>query len=158
MWVAILKAESSQFKGQRTVAIVMNASTFESATEIDYFLTNAPTQKATAQWIVNTYSQRNWIEVFYREAKGWLGLREYQVRGKRSLERHWILVFCAYTFILWHWLTGGLRRQWANQPLTTFVEALSAFRTAISFRFVGWLVNNLDVFTSHQASFGFVWA
>jgi hypothetical protein len=25
------------------------------------------------------YSQRNWVEVFYREAKGWLGLKEYQV-------------------------------------------------------------------------------
>ncbi len=25
------------------------------------------------QWIVDTYSQRNWVEVFYREAKGWLG-------------------------------------------------------------------------------------
>ena len=69
--------------------------------------------------------------MFYREAKGWLGLREYQVRGKRSLERHWILVFCAYTFILWHWLTGGLIRQWANKPLTTFVETFSAFRTAM---------------------------
>ena len=115
-------------------------------------------EKATEQWIVTTYSQRNWIEVFYREAKGWLGLREYQVRGKRSLERHWILVFCAYNFILWHWLTGGLRRQWANQPLTTFVEALSAFRTAISFCFVHWLLNNIDVFTAHQAGLGFVWA
>ncbi len=46
------------------------------------------------------YSQRNWVEVFYREAKGWLGLKEYQVRGERSLYRHWILVFCAYSFIV----------------------------------------------------------
>jgi hypothetical protein len=28
---------------------------------------------ATAEWIVTTYAQRNWVEVFYREAKGWLG-------------------------------------------------------------------------------------
>ncbi len=62
------------------------------------------------------------VEVFYREAKGWLGFREYQVRDKRSLLRHFILVFCAYTFILWHQLTGGLRRRWANQPLNTFIE------------------------------------
>ena len=68
MWVAILKAEISQLKGQRTVAIVMNASTFEQATEIDYFMTNAPSKIATEQWIVTTYSQRNWIAVFYREA------------------------------------------------------------------------------------------
>ena len=36
------------------------------------------------QWIVNTYSERNWSEVFYRKAKGWLGLKEYQVREKKS--------------------------------------------------------------------------
>ena len=58
------------------------------------------------------------------------------VREKKSLERHFILVFCAYTFILWHKLTGGLRRRWANKPLNTFPEALEAFRTAISYRFV----------------------
>jgi len=39
------------------------------------------------------YSQRNWVEVFYREAKGWLGLKEYQTRGIKSLKRHFILVF-----------------------------------------------------------------
>ncbi len=75
---------------------------------------------------LKTYSQRNWVEVFYREVKGWLGWREAQVRDKKSLLRHFILVFCAYTFILYHKLTGGLRRQWANRPLNTFTEASSA--------------------------------
>jgi hypothetical protein len=41
----------------------------------------------TPQWIVDTYLQRNWVEVFYREAKGWLGLKEYQVRDQRNLLR-----------------------------------------------------------------------
>ena len=31
-----------------------------------------------------------------------------------------ILVFCAYTFILWHTLIGGLRRRRANKPLMGF--------------------------------------
>ena len=39
-------------------------------------------------------------------------------------------------FIIWHKLTGGLQRQWANKPLKTFTEALEAFRTAMSFRFL----------------------
>jgi hypothetical protein len=60
----------------------------------------------------------------------------YQVRDKRSRPRHLILVFCAYTFILWHTLTGGLRRRWENKPLNTFTDALEAFRTAIYFWFV----------------------
>jgi len=124
----------------------------------DYFITNVDSSVATAEWIVTTYSQRNWVEVFYREAKGWLGLKEYQVRDSRSLLRHFILVFCAYTFILWHTLTGGLRRRWASKPLNTFAEAIEAFPTAMSFRFVEWLTQNRDVFASYKASLGFVWA
>ncbi len=158
VWVATLNAKLSRLEGERTFAIVMNASSIEEATDVDYFITNVDSSQATSQWFVTTYSQRNWVEVFYREAKGWLGLREYQVRDKRSLVRHFILVLCAYTFILWHKLTGGLRRRWANQPLNTFTEALEAFRTAMSFRFFNWLTQNRDVFAAYKASLGFVWA
>ncbi len=158
VWVAIIEAEISQLKGQRKIAIVMSAPIFEDAEDIDYLITNFESEKVNQQWIVTTYSERNWVEVFYREAKGWLGLSEYQVREKKSLERHFILVFCAYTFILWHKLTGGLRRRWANKPLDTFPEALEAFRTAISFRFVQWLNQNRHVFMAYKQSLGFVWA
>ena len=158
VWVAILKAEISKLKGQRKIAIVMNAPSFEDAEDIDYLITNVEGEIVTESWIVETYAQRNWVEVFYREAKGWLGLKEYQVRDKKSLKRHFILVFCAYTFILWHKLTGGLRRRWANKPLNTFPEALEAFRTGISYRFVQWLNQNHDVFIAYKASLGFVWA
>ena len=78
-------------------------------------MTNVEAQKATPEWIVNTYSQRNWVEVFYREAKGNLGLREY-------------------------------------------TEALEAFRTAITYRFVKWLQENWDVFVAYKASFGYILA
>ncbi|MFM7712438.1 MAG: IS701 family transposase, partial [Microcystis sp.] len=83
-------------------------------------------------------------EVFYREAKGWLGLREYQVRDKRSLLRHFILVFCAYTFILWHKLTGGLQRRWANRPLNTRPLAKVLSRSLYSNIFEDYqlLINN----------------
>jgi SRSO17 transposase len=158
VWVATRVVEISRLEGKRSIAIVMNASTFSQATDIDYFITNISDSIVTPEWIVTTYSQRNWVEVFYREAKGWLGLREYQVRDKRSLMRHFILVFCAYTFILWHTLTGGLRRRWANKPLNTFAEALVAFRTAMSFRFFDWLNLNRDVFAAYKASLGFIWA
>lgn len=90
LWVAIVKVEIAQLSGEKTIAIVMNASSFNSATEIDYLITNEDSEKATAEWIVNKYSQRNWIEVFYREIKGWLGLSEYQLRDKNSLMKHFI--------------------------------------------------------------------
>jgi SRSO17 transposase len=158
VWVATFSAQTIGLEGERVFAIVMNTPTLTEKTEVDYFMTNVSHSIATAQWFVQTYSQRNWVEVFYREAKGWLGLSEYQVREKKSLYRHWILVFTAYTFILWHQLTGGFRRRWANKDLTTFVDALSAFRTAVSFRFVEWLNHNRDVFAAYKASLGFIWA
>jgi SRSO17 transposase len=158
VWVVTREVEISRLYGKRSIAIVMNAATFSQATDIDYFITNVSSSIVTSEWIVNTYSQRNWVEVFYREAKGWLGLKEYQVRDKKSLIRHFILVFCAYTFILWHQLTGGLRRRWANKDLNTFVEALEAFRTAMSFRFFDWLTVHRDLFAAYKASLGFIWA
>lgn len=158
VWVAIVEAEISVLSETRRIAIVMNAASFDSATEVSYLVTNVAYEKAIDEWIVKTYSQRNWVEVFYREAKGWLGLREYQTRSIISLDRHLVLVFCAYSFIVWQQLTGGLRRRWANKPLNTFTDALSAFRTAISYRFVGWLQENSDVFASHLANLGLVWA
>ena len=97
---------------------------------VDYLITNVEGEIVTEQWIVETYGQRNWVEVFYREAKGWLGLSEYQVREKKSLSRHFILVFCAYTFIIWHKLTGGLRRRWANK-LPTHLEFNSRWKVAV---------------------------
>lgn len=100
VWVATFCGETIGLKEKRVFAIVRNTSTLNEKTEIDYFMTNASQEIATPEWFAQTYSQRNWVEVFYREAKGWLGLSEYQVRDKKSLERHWILVFTAYTFIM----------------------------------------------------------
>ncbi len=84
VWVAIICAEISQLKGQRKIAIVMNAPVFEEAEDIDrergsrlgsisnrgvdYLITNVEGEIVTEQWIVETYSERNWVEVFYREA------------------------------------------------------------------------------------------
>jgi len=158
VWVALLQVQFPKLEGPRWLAIQLNAATWQEATEVDYFLTNASDKQISATWIAQTYSQRNWVEVFYREAKGWLGLSEYQIRDAQSMKRHWILVFTAYTFILWHQLTGGFRRRWATKPLQTFAEALEAFRTAVEFRLVRWLNEHVDVFASHRAKSGYIWA
>lgn len=74
------------------------------------------------------------------------------------MKRHWVLVFTAYTFILWHQLTGGVRRRWATRPLQTISETLEAFRTAVEFRLVRWLNAHVDVFAAHRARSGYIWA
>ncbi len=157
VWVATIQAETNGLKGQRTIAIVMNASSVEEATEIDYLITNEEDNKVTGEWMVKTFSKRNYLEKFYREAKGWLGLKEYQMRKKKSLIRHFILVFTAYTFIIYQQLMGGLRKRYANKSLTTFAETLEAFLTGISYKFLGWLQNNMELFAEHKARRGFVW-
>jgi hypothetical protein len=40
VWVAPVEVELSQLEGTRTIAIVMNASTFDQASDVDYFITN----------------------------------------------------------------------------------------------------------------------
>ena len=68
VWVATIEVELSTMSESKTVAIVMKAATFSTATEVDYLITNATREKAIDEWVVTTYSQRNWVEVFYREA------------------------------------------------------------------------------------------
>ncbi|VEP14030.1 transposase (fragment) [Hyella patelloides LEGE 07179] len=157
VWVATICAEINGLEAKRNIAIVMNASSVSEATEIDYLITNKQGDRVTGEWIVQTFSNRNYIEKFYREAKGWLGLKEYQVRKKESLIRHFILVFTAYTFIVYQQLMGGLRKRYANKSLTTFAGTLEAFLTGISDNFLGWLQNNMEVFAEHKASRGFIW-
>ena len=155
VWVAVIQAQINGLEDERTIAIVMNASSYEEATEIDYLITNK--SGVTGEWIVTKFSQRNYIEKFYREAKGWLGLKEYQMRKKYRLIRHFILVFTAYTFIVYQQLMGGLRKRYAHKSLTTFAETLEAFLTGISYRFFCWLQSNMEVFVAHKAERGFLW-
>ena len=158
VWVTMLPVHVPKLEGTRWVTIQLNTPTWETATEVDYFLANAPKQLLSATWVAQTYSQRNWVEVFYREAKGWFGLNKYQIRDAKSMKRHWVLVFTPYTFVLWHQLTGGVRRRWTTKPLQTIAETLEAFRTAVEFRLVRWLNAHIDVFAAHRAKSGYIWA
>jgi hypothetical protein len=74
----------SALTGKDNIAILIKASTFSQATDMDYFMTNVSSSVIRPQWIVDRYSQRNWVEVVYREAKGWLGLKEDQVGDNSS--------------------------------------------------------------------------
>lgn len=156
VWVATFSAGIPKFVGKRMFAIQLNAPTFEEATDISYFVTNATEAIATATWIAQGYSQRNWIEVFYRETKGWLGLTEYQVRDHRSMLRHWTIVFNAFTFIHWLRLTGGLSR-WSDQPLKTFTEAYNAYRNAVEFLLVRFVNYFPALFAAHRSKSGLKW-
>jgi hypothetical protein len=158
VWVAVMPIHFPKLPGRRELAIQINAPTVGEATEIDYFITNETTDVATAAWIAESYSARNWIEVFYRETKGWLGMTEYQVRDCRSITRHWHMVFNAFTFLMYQRLVGGLTH-WSSKPLATFGDAFRAFRHAVETTFLfEWLPKNLQAFTAHRATLGLKFA
>ncbi len=101
VWVATIVVEISRLEGKRSIAIVMNAATFSGATDIDYFITNVSASVVTPKWIVNTYSQRNWVEVFYREAI--MLSRIKRISSPRSNQSHTTFypgVLCLYFYSL----------------------------------------------------------
>lgn len=156
VWVASIEAYLPKMSGKRTICIQLNAPTFEDSTDTGYYLTNETSEIATAEWIAKSYSRRNWIEVFYREAKRWLGITDYEVRDELSMHRHWTMVFVAHSLIQYQQLTGGLRR-WATMPLASFNDALKAYKVAVEFLVVRWISLFPEAFAAHRSSLGYVW-
>ncbi|MEH2177852.1 MAG: IS701 family transposase, partial [Nostoc sp.] len=109
---------------------------------------------------INRPDIKPWLSTRNSNCRCWIWQQhKFLIKVRKSLPKVFrSLVFCAYTFILWHQLTGGLRRRWANKSLNTFTEANNAFRTAISFRFFHWLTLNRDLFAAYKASLGYIWA
>jgi len=158
VWVAVLSVHFPKLEGTRTIAIQMDAPRFEEAKDIDYFVTNEGEEVASAAWIARSYSRRNWIEVFYREAKGWLGMTEYQVRDIETIRRHWILMFTAFTFIALQRFNGGFRAKWSLKPLNSWADTFRAFRHAIECHLLRWVQDNVEVIAAHRAKQGLKFA
>jgi hypothetical protein len=51
----------------------------------------------TAKQILQRYLQRWPIETFYQDGKGHLGLATYRMRTAEAIQKHWCLVFVAYS-------------------------------------------------------------
>ena len=71
--------------------------------------------------VARLYALRNWVEVFYREAKDDLGSGQYQVRDLESVLRHWYLVFVAYSLLVKLRREGRLAR-WCKKNCTLCVR------------------------------------
>jgi hypothetical protein len=53
----------------------------------------------SAHRIIATYLLRWPTETFYQDSKGHLGLETYRMRAAEAIEKHWCLVFVAYSFL-----------------------------------------------------------
>lgn len=63
--------------------------------------TRGPRRATSVAEVVRLYGLRAWVEQSYKQVKNSLGWAQYQVRSKRAVQWHWVLVYCAFTFCWW---------------------------------------------------------
>ena len=68
--------------------------------------------------IIETYLLRWPIETFYQDAKQLLGLNQYRMRKANAIQKHWCLVFVAYSFLHLECLPVSLRHK-VHKPIKT---------------------------------------
>lgn len=112
----------------RLVVVTVNPITLP-ADQTWYLYTNIPAGQADLSEITRLYALRIWIEVFYKQAKGELGWADWQVRQGNAIQRHWHLVFCAYTLTLLHGIALAQKKYRAGRPAP--LDGLSALRARL---------------------------
>ncbi len=75
----------------------------------------------SAQRIIAAYLGRWPSETFYQDGKGCLGLDEYRMRNAEAIQKHWCLVFVAYSFLHLDCLPPSPTK--GNLPTKTIGEA-----------------------------------
>jgi len=111
--VARMRIKIKGLTGRRPVVVVTTRPDDPAADEDLRLLTTNVVQLRDAT-VARLYARRNWVEVFYREAKDDLGAGQYQVRDLASIVRHWMLVFVAYTLLVRLKRQGRLAR-WSKK-------------------------------------------
>lgn len=99
VYVASLTLKIKKLTGKRRVVVVTTQPENPAADEeLRWLLTNVVQLRNDT--VARLYALRNWVEVFYREAKDDLGAGQYQVRDLESILRHWQMVFVAYSLLV----------------------------------------------------------
>lgn len=99
VFVAALVLKIRRLPGRRRVVVVTRcASQPASDEDLRFLLTNVAQLRHDT--VGRLYALRNWVEVFYREAKDDLGAGQDQVRHLEAIVRHWQLVFVAYSLLV----------------------------------------------------------
>ncbi len=75
----------------------------------------------TAPRLIATYVQRWPIETFYQDGKAHRGFDEYRMRDAKAVQKHWCLVFVAYSFLHLDCLPPSLTH--SRLPIKTIGEA-----------------------------------
>jgi SRSO17 transposase len=76
----------------------------------------------SAKKIIETYLLRWPIETFYQDTKQQLGLNDYRMRTAKAIQKHWCLVFVAYSFLHLDCLPSSPRK--TSQPVKTIGQVI----------------------------------
>lgn len=98
--------------------------------------TRGPRAGATLEEVVRLYGLRIWVEQSYKQVKATLGWAHYQVRSSRAIQRHWILVYCVFTFCWWQVAqqlsTNAVIADSTLQPMSSRAKSKSAEKKALA--------------------------
>jgi hypothetical protein len=116
VFVARLRLKIKKIPHRRRVIVVTTRPDDPAAdNDLRWLTTNVVQVRDDA--VARLYALRNWVEVFYREAKDDLGAGQYQVRDLDSIIRHWQMVFVAYSLLVRLRRQGHLAR-WCKKNST----------------------------------------
>jgi DDE family transposase len=109
-----------------------------------------------AQRIITLYLQRWPIETFYQDGKTHLGLDEYRMRSAEAIEKHWCLVFVAYSFLHLDCLPSS--RTKGSLPIKTIGEACRHQAQALMQAVILYAHEQLQLGQRMEDIFGYLFA
>lgn len=110
----------------------------------------------TAQRIISTYLQRWPIETFYQDGKEHLGFDEYRMRNAQAIQKHWCLVFVAYSLLHLDCLPTSLRQ--SRLPIKTIGEACRQQAQALMEMLLLYAARQLEQGQKAEELFAFLFA
>jgi SRSO17 transposase len=110
----------------------------------------------SAHRIIALYLQRWPIETFYQDGKTHLGLDEYRMRNAEAIQKHWCLVFVAYSFLHLDCLPPSPTK--GSLPLKTIGEACRQQTQALMQAVILYAHERLQLGQRAQEIFGYLFA
>ena len=109
-----------------------------------------------AQRIIALYLQRWPIETFYQDGKTYLGLDEYRMRNAEAIQKHWCLVFVAYSFLHLDCLPPSPTK--GSLPIKTIGEACRQQAQALMQALILYVHEHLQRGQQMEDIFGYLFA
>jgi Transposase DDE domain len=109
-----------------------------------------------AQRIIALYLQRWPIETFYQDGKTYLGLDEYRMRNAEAIQKHWCLVFVAYSFLHLDCLPPSPTK--GSLPIKTIGEACRQQAQALMQALILYAHEHLQLGQRVEDIFGYLFA